>query len=278
MLINRFGVAKPLELNVNGKEENYIVPSGESYEIGDILLNDDDSVKGVAKTGGTSGSTITIIVPAVSGGSSGDGHTHSGSPSYQYSSTSSHKVITTCSICGEKMSETTQAHTFTNGTCSLCGYTQGTTHTHTPTTIPAVAATCTSYGYTQGTKCSSCGAILTAPQQIPMANHTEGTQWYANSTEHSKRCTVCQARINVSTHSWDSWGNDTTGLNHKRTCQVCGKSVTEAHETSNTRYYAQETASLHERHWTCSVCGVYGHTSEPHRFVNGTCSLCGYKK
>ncbi|MBR0373968.1 MAG: CotH kinase family protein, partial [Mogibacterium sp.] len=42
---------------------------------------------------------------------------------------------------------------------------------HTPEVIPAVAATCTQPGSTEGSKCSVCGEILVAPQEIEALGH-----------------------------------------------------------------------------------------------------------
>ncbi len=42
---------------------------------------------------------------------------------------------------------------------------------HTEETIPAVDETCTTAGSTAGVKCSVCGEILAAPQEIPAAGH-----------------------------------------------------------------------------------------------------------
>lgn len=199
-----------------------------------------------------------------------------------------------CSTCGETEEyNTLDGHDYYTQTAATCG-TPGvrvcrnnSTHTeiipatgnHTEVTIPAVEATCTTTGNTEGKRCSVCNTVIKQPQTIPLSAHIEGTQWYANSTEHSKHCTVCNNRIQstVGTHEWDSWGNDTTGENHKRTCQVCNKSVTEPH-TKNHDYYAQESATTHEWHWDCPVCGIDGHTSESHTFVNGVCSKCDYVK
>ena len=44
-------------------------------------------------------------------------------------------------------------------------------HVHTVVTDPAVEATCKSTGLTEGTHCSTCGAVLTARQVTPLADH-----------------------------------------------------------------------------------------------------------
>lgn len=190
MLINRFGAVKPLTLNVNGKEENYTVPSGKSYVIGDLILNSDDSLKGVSKTGGSAGSTITIIVPDGATGSGGSGDTIcSHTYVHQYSPTNATcgDTVTYADVCtkcgdvknsGTTVVEHTQAYTyFPNGSsghiitayCSRCNELIGRSQ---PAHTPDWKQNC-------GTemKCSLCGYVMDAPT----GNHN-----YVNGT-----CTVC---------------------------------------------------------------------------------------
>jgi hypothetical protein len=47
---------------------------------------------------------------------------------------------------------------------------------HTEETIPAVAATCTETGLTEGKKCSVCGEILVAQEEIAAKGHSFG-EW-----------------------------------------------------------------------------------------------------
>lgn len=163
MLINKFGVAKPLILNVNGIEEEYTVPSGKSYKLGDIVLNNDGYVKGVVLIGGGAGSTITIIVPdgatgsgGGEGGDSGGTCTHS-STSVRYSQLDAnyHNYTVYCTSCGQTLGGGTQQHTADpyNCTprpdktgcelyCKLCG------------------ALLNSFGHTAGVKCQHCGTTL----------------------------------------------------------------------------------------------------------------------
>lgn len=42
---------------------------------------------------------------------------------------------------------------------------------HTEETIPGKAATCTATGLTDGVKCSACGEILKAQEEIPLESH-----------------------------------------------------------------------------------------------------------
>ena len=94
----------------------------------------------------------------------------------------------TCSICGETEGEPIE-HTWNDATCtepktcSVCGETEGDALGHTEETVPGEAATCTETGLTDGIKCSVCGEILVAQEEIPVIAHT-----YENGV-----CTVCGA-------------------------------------------------------------------------------------
>ena len=57
---------------------------------------------------------------------------------------------------------------------------------HTEETIPGKAATCTETGLTDGVKCSACGTVLVAQQEIPATGHT-----YDAVTTGNNVCTVC---------------------------------------------------------------------------------------
>ena len=61
---------------------------------------------------------------------------------------------------------------------------------HTEETIPGKAATCTETGLTDGVKCSVCGTVLVAQQEIPATGHT-----YDAVTTGNNVCTVCEYEI-----------------------------------------------------------------------------------
>ena len=69
---------------------------------------------------------------------------------------------------------------------------------HTEEEIPAVEATCTSTGLTAGVKCSVCGEILVAQEEVPAKGHSYG-EWVTVKapTENEeglaeRYCSVCQ--------------------------------------------------------------------------------------
>ena len=84
-------------------------------------------------------------------------------------------------------------------TCEDCKakVTVGTPLEHTPEVIPAIAATCTEPGKTEGSKCSVCGEVLKAQEEIPATGHTVVTvpAIAATCTETGKTegeyCSVC---------------------------------------------------------------------------------------
>jgi len=67
---------------------------------------------------------------------------------------------------------------------------------HTPEVIPGVAPTCTETGLTEGSKCSVCGEILVAQEELPVAEHAWNEGVYTDPTTEADgyttyTCTVC---------------------------------------------------------------------------------------
>ena len=116
-------------------------------------------------------------------------------------------------------------------------------HTHTPVAISGKAATCTETGLTEGSKCSACGEILTAQENIPAKGHSAvavpgvpATCTQAGMTEGS-RCSVCgmtltaQEYIPAKGHSAVAVpGRAATctqaGMTEGSRCSVCGMTLT----------------------------------------------------
>lgn len=98
---------------------------------------------------------------------------------------------------------------------------------HTEETIPGKAATCTETGLTDGVKCSVCGTVLVAQQEIPATGHTvvtdEGKAPTCTETglTEGSHCSVCnevlvsQEVIPATGHRYNAV---TTGNN---VCTVC---------------------------------------------------------
>ena len=102
-------------------------------------------------------------------------------------------------VTEEQTHEHSYAAVVTEPTCTTGGYTTYTCECgdsyiadetaalgHTEVEIPAVEATCTETGLTAGVKCSVCGEILTAQQEIPALGH----EW------HGTDCVRCDATRN----------------------------------------------------------------------------------
>ena len=89
----------------------------------------------------------------------------------------------------ENVTVTVVAHTGGTATCtdkavcSVCGMKYGEFAEHTAVEIPAVEVTCTQPGMTAGSKCSVCGEILVAPEEIAPLGHID-----ENGDELCDRC------------------------------------------------------------------------------------------
>ena len=120
--------------------------------------------------------------------------------------TCTHKAV--CSVCGMKYGEltphvfdqkvTTEKYLASEATCTqkatyyyscVCGekgtetFEHGELAEHTAVEIPAVEATCMQSGMTAGSKCSVCGEILVAPEEIASLGHVD-----ENGDELCDRC------------------------------------------------------------------------------------------
>ena len=82
-----------------------------------------------------------------------------------------------CDKCEAKLDKSHE-HTWLGATCtspkkcSICGVTEGEALGHAEESLEGKEATCTAKGLTEGAKCSDCGAILVAQEEIPMKAHT----------------------------------------------------------------------------------------------------------
>lgn len=135
---------------------------------------------------------------------------------------------------------------------------------HMEVTLSGKAATCTEKGFTDGTKCSVCGEILTAQEEIPALGHKE-----VKIEGKSATCTE-------------------TGLTDGIKCSVCGEMLTVQEEIPALGHkevkIAGKSATCTETGLSdgvkCSVCGeiLTAQTEIPalgHQFDKGVCTVCG---
>ena len=165
-------------------------------------------------------------------------------------------------------------------TCSLCGETEGESLAHTEEVVAGKQASCTEAGLTEGKKCSVCGEILVAQEEIPALGHTEevlaGKQ--ASCTEagltEGKKCSVCgeilvaQEEIPALGHTEEVVAGkqascSEAGLTEGKKCSVCGEILVAQEEIPalghTEEVLAGKQASCSEAGLTegkkCSVCG-----------------------
>ena len=148
-------------------------------------------------------------------------------------------------------------------TCSLCGATEGEALGHTEEVIPGKDATCTETGLTEGKKCSVCGEVITAQEEIPALGHSYEAVVTGPDCENggytTYTCSVCG----------DSYVDDETeALGHDFEAQVFEPTCTDLGFT----------------HYTCTVCGfaydgdevpATGHTEKILPAVPATCTSTG---
>ena len=142
---------------------------------------------------------------------------------------------------------------------------------HTEETIPGKAATCTETGLTDGVKCSVCGTVLVAQQEIPATGHTV-------VTDEGKAPTCTE-----------------TGLTEGSHCSVCNEVLVAQQEIPATGHTVvvdeaveptcTETGLTEGSH--CSVCGTVlvaqqeipatGHTYDAVTTGNNVCTVCEHE-
>ena len=138
---------------------------------------------------------------------------------------------------------------------------------HTVVTDEAVEPTCTATGLTEGKKCSVCGEILTAQEEIPAKGHSYDNGVVTTQPTCTDKgvktftCTVCSA---TKTEEVAELGHDI--VHHEAKTPTCTEKGWEAYDT-------------------CSRCGyttykeieAKGHTEEVMPAVEPTCTETGTK-
>lgn len=211
------------------------------------------------------------------------GKTCSYTLAYEQWTSSVHCVRHWCSNCGDDQCGGVlgESHTFSNGTCTKCGYSNGSGggsggstcyHTSTYTTWSG----CNWYEY-----CYSCGALV--DYGTSHGTYVYGNWEYYSSTQHrrTKTCSDCgYSTYEYASHtlSYSSWSSISDTQHHRTASCSCGYSTT---ETANHAFiYGAWTAASdteHSRSKTCS-CGYSSTETGSHADTDGDgyCDGCGY--
>ena len=191
------------------------------------------------------------------------GKTCSYTLAYEQWTSSVHCVRHWCSNCGDDQCGGVlgESHTFSNGTCTKCGYSNGSGggsggstcyHTSTYTTWSG----CNWYEY-----CYSCGALV--DYGTSHGTYVYGNWEYYSSTQHrrTKTCSNC----GESSYSYGSHSTSTKYTQYSSTqhtvgsyCATCGSYVgSTSYESHNFTYgaWSNYSSTQHRRTKTCSDCG-----------------------
>ncbi|MBQ8746651.1 MAG: phosphodiester glycosidase family protein, partial [Clostridia bacterium] len=140
--------------------------------------------------------------------------------------------------------------------CTVCGETISSAGGHVEETVPAVAPTCTATGLTEGKRCSVCGEIIVAQEEVAALGHTEVIDAAVAPTctetglTEGKHCSVC-GEVTVAQEKVDALGHteeiipgtpagcETTGISDGIVCSVCGEVIAEQTETPATGHNIQ---------------------------------------
>lgn len=223
------------------------------------------NITGNGKATDEKGEEVKPTKPTTSGGSggSGGGHSHTYAAEWSHDDTH-HWHAATCSHTDQKSGYAEHAYTITSDTATcttagektetcVCGLTRTTESTakgHTEETIPAVPATCTAAGKTEGKKCSVCGEVLEAQQEVPATGHTPDSFWTygAIADKHYKKCLTCGEIAETADHTWNDGEittepTTTTEGVKTYTCTACGYTKTETVPKTEEGYVLSYEAS-----------------------------------
>ena len=79
--------------------------------------------------------------------------------------------------------------------------------------LPAVAPTCEEKGLTEGKKCSKCGEIILAQEEVSAIGHAYGQWESVDGLSHSRVCANDSTHVEIEEHNW---------LTYSCTCHSCG--------------------------------------------------------
>lgn len=243
--VKTLDVAKDAEGVKLNKEKSTTV--GTLNTESDITVTGEGKISNITGSGKPTNETGDEVKPTTTptgSGSSGGGGGHSHTYAAEWSHDDTHHWhAATCSHTDQKSGYAEHAYTITSDTATcttagektetcVCGLTRTTESTakgHTEETIPAVPATCMTAGKTEGKKCSVCGEVLEAQQEVPATGHTPDSFWTygAIADKHYKKCLTCGEMIETADHTWNDGEittepTTTTEGVKSYTCTACG--------------------------------------------------------
>ena len=174
---------------------------------------------------------------------------------------------------------------------------------HVEEIIAGKEATCTETGMTEGKKCTTCGDILVAQEEIPALDHDWNAVLAQDADNHWSVCTRCEETKDKAAHTMGDnsvctvcgYGCDHADQNAATctapaTCKDCGANVAPAkghtEETLPAKAATCKDTGLTEGK-KCSVCGeilVAQETVEKtteHTYTDNkdaTCNVCGFER
>lgn len=192
-----------------------------------------------------------------------------------------------CSVCDAVITASVKAHTpgsaatcTTAQTCTGCDKVISPALNHNEITVLGYEATCTETGLTDGRKCSRCGKITVAQQEIALAEHeTETIEGFAatctdTGVSDGKICTVC-GEVTVVPEEIPAIGHTEVtlvgksatctepGLTDGVKCSVCNETLTAQEPIEATGHTTVITPAV------AATCTTNGYTE------GEMCSTCG---
>lgn len=261
--VKTLDVAKDAEGVKLNKEKSTTV--GTLNTESDITVTGEGKISNITGSGKPTNETGDEVKPTTTptGGSSGGGGGHSHSYAAEWTTDETHHWhAATCSHTDQKSGYAEHTYTITSDTATctaagektetcVCGVSRTTASPakgHTEEAIPAVDATCTTAGKTAGKKCSVCGEVLEAQQDIPATGeHTWGEWSKVDDTNHKRTCSVCQ-EAETAAHTWNGGEittepTTTTEGVKTYTCTACGDTKTEVVPKTEEGYILSYEAS-----------------------------------
>ena len=248
--VKTLDVAKDAEGVKLNKEKSTTV--GTLNTESDITVTGEGKISNITGSGKPTNETGDEVKPTTTptgSGSSGGGGGHSHSYAAEWTTDETHHWhAATCSHTDQKSGYAEHTYTITSdtATCTVAGEKTetcvcGVSRTvaspakgHTEETIPAVDATCTTAGKTEGKKCSVCGEVLEAQQEVPATGHNPDSFWTygAIADKHYKKCLTCGEIAETADHTWNDGKittepTTTTEGVKTYTCTACGDMKTE---------------------------------------------------